>query len=1064
VGISSLKTAFVAGEFDPKLLRPDMEQYAYGADKVRNAYLQPQGGFFRAPGWDFHHALQSYDVIDRITQTMFRWIPLSYIPASSSDVLVVGITARNGTEFYTTLEPELDYTVATIGGSGKIVLNTSAQLDADFPGISSTGADGTAEFYVVDLTSTDDAPDTESVKVVEFNFSLDQKYAMVYLPFMVQIFRKVAEDWTLQATVNHPAPSEVISKLTFTQQLDSQLIFAHQIPTQHLQRKGSHTDWVIEDWDYQNIANKTFFDTPQSGKFLLTNDYSWIKGYYGGAAHQWDNEISHQENLALYNFTSNDTMSMYVDGVETAAIVHKTTSTSATSHTVVLTTTGLTGDFIIQLRRDNADWVATSTIDRDATDATAATNIQTALNAHSYVTSGVTVAVSAPNQFTITFAGAAAGFLWSMRVFYEDENTPIVRGGVTDYLNITQIGYPVANETQVNITEAIYALDNVTSPPLVVKTSGLVYTIVMLGEGDDQKKWFFLQGSATKWSSPENYMTFVTLVKGKPATEASFSTRGYYPRGFPRCGVFFQGRLWVAGSTELPQFLFGSRINNYSDFDATEVLDGYGIEVEGDTNSVAAFFQMKVGRHLQLFSDDAEFYVPVDATRQAITPTNVSLRRTTNKGTIEGLNIAESDGATIFLQRDGKALLEFIYTDGEEAYTIHNLGAFVPHLLTSPTDMTYQVSRDITVTNLLYVTLASGDLLVFHYLKDGNVRGWVQRSTEGGFQAIEKVGDDVVAITSRNINSGGAKLFLEEQNFESHVDCGKIENGVSVSSVSSGISHLNGEAVDIMVDGAYYGREVVTGGTVNFVDNEGNARTVTSYEIGLPFPVVDGGDSQVWVRTLPYHREDIRGTSMGSKVKVMRVDASVVDSQNLRVRHDFDKIYPARNQITQFDFVGFSDGDTYQITINGENTGVITYSTTPATNDTNITNALEAMSQFSSGDVSVAPLAGASDQMVLTFQGDASAKPHQLTPSTVTGSGVLYFTDQVGGAEAIRPRDNTVLFIDDKSDAFDSTGKKYTGELRVEGFLGYSKRGQVSFTQNLPGDLNVTNVIMHMRT
>lgn len=1054
---SILKPALVAGEFDPKLLRPDMEQHQYGASKMRNVYLQPQGGFLRAPGWDFHDILVSHDVVDRITQGILLRLTLPYAPATSSDIYVVAINVRNGVEHFTSLEPELDYTVVGT------VLTFNLALTQEFPGISSSPTPGTAEFYVVDLTSTDDAPDTEAVKALEFSFSLTQKYLFVFLPFLVHIYQKESGSWNLKASVNIPSPSETIPKITITQQLDSMLVFCNQFPTQHIQRRGSDTDWKVDEWLYNNIADKTFFDTAQAG-LLLPPAYSYISGFFGDLPpNQWLPEQNHQESIVFDGFASPSNFSIFVDGVETGPIVYDTGATAATSHQLIFTTTGFTGNFLIQLKKDNAVWLSTLNIVRDASDATTATNIQTALNAHAYTLAGVTVVNSAANEFTITFAGADAGFLWSFRAFHEDEDTPLFLGGTKEYLEITQIGYPISEETQVNITEAIFALDKVNSPPLVVFNTSDSFIIAMTGDQDELKEWFFLEGLASVAGKTN---TFVTAQKGKPATEAAFSTRGVSPRGFPRAGGFGQGRLWVCGSTELPQFLLSSIIGDPEDFDATEILDNFGIEVEGDTNSVAAFYQIKFGRHIQLFSDEAEFYVPVDTTRETITPTNISIQSSkTNKGTIEGLNVVESDGSSLFIQRDGRALLEFAFTQADVDYSVSNLGAFVPHILIDPIDLTYQVSQDITVANLLYVVIGAGDLLIFHYLKDGNVRGWTHRETEGDFKSIERIGDDVVAIFGRDIDGAGGKLFLEEQNYLSHVDSGKIEQGVSVTTVNSGISHLNGEEVDIMADGAYYGRETLSAGTINFVDNQGAPRTVSSYEVGLPFPIVDGGDGHVWVQTLPAALEDRNGSVMANKVQVMRVDGSVEDTQNLRVRADQDRNFPALDQTTQMDFdANFLDADTYQLTINGENSGVITFSTTPATNITNIKSALEAMSLFSSGDVVVTTLSGASDQMVIAFQAGAAGTEYVMTPSVVTGTGVLDLTDKQTGREAIRARDNTVLFPNDKSDLFDSTGLKYSGDFRVEGLLGYSKRGQVSLTQNVPGDLNVTNLIMQVRT
>lgn len=1049
-----LQPALTAGEVDPKILRPDMEQYGYGADKVRNAYLQPQGGVVRAPGWDFHAVVQSYDTVDQITSGASRSITLSYTPSSIDDIYVVGITTRNGVEFTSALRPILDYTL-----SGAVI-TVNSDLDDDFPGLASSNA----EFYVVDLTSLVDASDANNVKLVKFKFSLNQQYALVFLPFLIHIYKKDAGTWTLQSTENIPATNDVVAKLTFTNQLDSLLIFAGQIPTQHLQRKGSDTDWEVSEWLYKNMANKTFFDTPVNS-YTVPPTPSWLPGYWRYGAYKWTKEQYHEEALGFYNISNNNTISLYVNGVETAPITVDGSHTAITNHTAILKLTDNTGTFDIQLRKNNSDWFATLAvggITRAASDATTATNIQTALNNHIYTAGGVTVVVSDPNEFTITFAGGDAGFLWSMRLFYDDEDAPIVDGGVEDYLEITQIGYPTATQTQVNLTEAIYAMDSVTSPPMVSEVSaGTTYHVLMVGEGDDRKEWFFLDGPGTAWDGPDKYITPITVLRGKPPQEATFSTRGEFPRGYPRAGRFLQGRLWVAGSIELPQFAWASRIGDPEDFDASNTEDAFGIEVEGDTNSVAAFYQMNAGRHLQLFSDDGEFYIPVDITREAITPTNVTLRRTTNKGTVEGLNVAEVDGATLFVQRDGKSFNEFVYTNNEEAYTISNVGAFAPHLINDPVDLAVQVSSDIDVATMLYLTLSSGDVAIFHYLRDGNVRGWSLRSTEGGFKAIEEIEDEAVAIVSRDLNGAGSKLYLEEQNFDSHVDCGKVATGVSVSTVNSGISHLNGEEVDIMADGVYYGRETVSGGTINFTYNDGSARTVTSYEIGLPFPVVDGGDGHVWVRTLPLALQTNQGTLMGEKNKVDRVDISVVDTQHLRVRHDYDRNYPAKDQITQLDFTGFSNADTFQLTVNGENTSVITYSTTPATNASNIQTALESLSILGVGDVTVTDLSGASDQMVLTFGGNAAGTLFDITPSVGSSSGTVDATNKTTGSPAIRARDNTVILIGDDSDLFD--GPLYSGDLRVEGFLGYTKRGQVSFTQNVPGSLNITNITMQVR-
>jgi len=38
-------------------------------------------------------------------------------------------------------------------------------------------------------------------------------------------------------------------------------------------------------------------------------------------------------------------------------------------------------------------------------------------------------------------------------------------------------------------------------------------------------------------------------------------------RGWPRCGVFHEGRFWVGGSGSRPQTLWASKVGEFFDFD-----------------------------------------------------------------------------------------------------------------------------------------------------------------------------------------------------------------------------------------------------------------------------------------------------------------------------------------------------------------------------------------------------------------------------------------------------------------------------------------------------------------
>jgi hypothetical protein len=62
--------------------------------------------------------------------------------------------------------------------------------------------------------------------------------------------------------------------------------------------------------------------------------------------------------------------------------------------------------------------------------------------------------------------------------------------------------------------------------------------------------------------SPEDTVGFVRTTQGAPRTEDVWSA----DRGYPRQGVFHEGRLWLGGTKSKKQSIFASRAGNFFDF------------------------------------------------------------------------------------------------------------------------------------------------------------------------------------------------------------------------------------------------------------------------------------------------------------------------------------------------------------------------------------------------------------------------------------------------------------------------------------------------------------------
>jgi hypothetical protein len=86
------------------------------------------------------------------------------------------------------------------------------------------------------------------------------------------------------------------------------------------------------------------------------------------------------------------------------------------------------------------------------------------------------------------------------------------------------------------------------------------------------------------------------------------------------------------------------------------------VEATADTGQLNSINDIYPGRALQIFTTGGEFYAPQPGD-DPITPQNFFLKLQTENGSRQGIRVVNVEGGTIFVQRQGKALQEFIYAD-----------------------------------------------------------------------------------------------------------------------------------------------------------------------------------------------------------------------------------------------------------------------------------------------------------------------------------------------------------------------------------------------------------------
>ena len=101
--------------------------------------------------------------------------------------------------------------------------------------------------------------------------------------------------------------------------------------------------------------------------------------------------------------------------------------------------------------------------------------------------------------------------------------------------------------------------------------------------------------------------------------------------------------------------------------DPGTALDDESVEATINTNQLNAIVNLFAGSDLRIFTTGGEFVV-IQSEDTPITPANFLIRPQTRLGTKPGVPIEDLNGASVFVQRQGKSLNAFQYGDSESSY------------------------------------------------------------------------------------------------------------------------------------------------------------------------------------------------------------------------------------------------------------------------------------------------------------------------------------------------------------------------------------------------------------
>jgi hypothetical protein len=402
----------------------------------------------------------------------------------------------------------------------------------------------------------------------------------------------------------------------------------------------------------------------------------------------------------------------------------------------------------------------------------------------------------------------------------------------------------------------------------------------------------------------------VITITGDLVADDEYQLGAFSDRtGYPACISFFEQRLVFASTAAEPQTLYFSVSGDYTNFTAGVADDSALIYTIG-SNQVNVIRYLTSSRVLLVGTSGGEFAVRAGSVDAPITPLNTQIKQQAKYGSadIQPLVI----GATaLFVQREQRKIRELVYNFDTDSYIAPDMTLLAEHITEgSIKEMAYQQEPN----NVVWCVLENGKLVAMTYRREEDVVAWHEHIlggdlTDGGttydYGFVESIAaissgdsteEEVYVSVKRTVNGSNVRFIerLKPIDFGAdvtdafYVDSGITYDGVAATSIT-GLSHLEGETVSILADGAVHADKTVSSGSVTL------DRSVTKAHVGLPYDSI--------LQTMRIEAGGTEGTAQAKNKRISDIDVRVLSSVGAKIgpsETDLD-IIPFRDSAMSMD-------------------------------------------------------------------------------------------------------------------------------------------------------------------
>ena len=738
---------------------------------------------------------------------------------------------------------------------------------------------GTKKLYEFDTTV--DTSKTQQVRIIPFIFSDDEQYIVSLEHEKIRVFQisPTTGDVSLVSTITAdvdsatlPITDSIVPEVTYAQSGDV-MFLAHQTFMVRKLVRTSLTDFEVETMTFEESADGYRINQP----------------YYSFQALDVTLDPSATTGNGINLVTSAD---YFNTGDITATDIDAEDITNGTRYQIK--TVGTT-DFVTDFGADS-NTVGVVFVANAAGDSSSGTGTVDQVDESKHVGTYLRYHNNEIEIKTVISATKATGDVTDELTVHLDADAIETTDGIADIeitfpLHGLVVGDSITiahaggvggiSANQINGTRSVQEVRN---ENVIVVTAGQNANSSAIGGGSPK---ITTHAATTEWS------------------EQSYSAL----RGFPAAVAFHENRLWFGGTIAQPDGIWASKSAAYFNFDVGDAEDNDALDLTASIGEINTVRHIVSNRDLQIFTSTSELYIPA-FTEKPITPTNAQIKRQTPYGS-SFVRPQSLDGATLFVQKTGSVLREYIYSDAEAAYVTTAVSALSSHLITEPVQMTILRGAINRPESYAFLLNNDGTLAVFTSSRAEQRAGWSQWTTDGKFHSLCTIDERVFVIGQYDKGDGTDKFILMEFDADLNLDFADEFTGTAgVFDVSSHFA--NGAVVSVVNDTDYLGTFTVASGNVDV----SAVQEITSAEIGYAFDVE--------AETLPLDATVSNGPLTGEPRSVNKVTLDLlstlsvsVNAKPLIIRQVGDDFSQDRVSVTgkkEFRLLGYSKDPTIRIT------------------------------------------------------------------------------------------------------------------------------------------------------